>query len=150
MDLTFGQNLNTEQIQQLSLTPEMVQSLKLLRLGGEDLLDYIFEALEENPVLDIREEDLADRQLVAAVETDEKEEPFDDYGDSHDGSMDDLEYGMDWDGYYSYYDEEITYGGEDRYTDYSQKRHRYPKTSSDNLFLPNCDIFISFEMPLAF
>lgn len=116
MDLTFGQNLNTEQVQQLSLTPEMVQSLKLLRLGGEDLLDFIFQALEDNPVLDVNEEDLADRQLVAAVEADDKkEEPFDDR-ELYDGSMDDLEYGMDWD---SYYDDEITYGGEDRYTDYS-------------------------------
>ncbi len=118
MDLTFGHNLNTEQVQQLSLTPEMVQSLKLLRLGGEDLLDYIFEALEENPVLDVNEEDLADRQLVAAVEADDEEESdlSDDYRDSYDGSIDDLEYGMDWD---NYYDEEMNYGGEERYTDFS-------------------------------
>ena len=73
MDLTFQQNMNTEQIQQLTMTTEMIQSLKLLRLGGEDLLDYIFDALDENPVLDINQEALADRQMVAAVETDDEE-----------------------------------------------------------------------------
>lgn len=127
MDLTFQQNMNTEQIQQLTMTTEMIQSLKLLRLGGEDLLDYIFDALDENPVLDINQEDLADRQMVAAVETDDEEyeELSDNNGASEDGSFDELESAMDW---YDYYDETVTYGGEDRYTDYSydsEYRDRY-------------------------
>lgn len=119
MDLTFGHELNTEQIQQLSLTPEMVQSLKILRLGGEGLLEYIFEALDENPVLDVNEEDLADRQLVAAVEHDSagETEPSDDFSDYSDGSIEELEYGSDW---YSYYYDDIgRYDGDARYTDYS-------------------------------
>lgn len=66
MDLYIGHDLKTEQTQQLALTPEMVQSLNILKFSGEELLDYIFDALDENPVLDINEDDMKDRQLVAA------------------------------------------------------------------------------------
>lgn len=66
MDLYIGHDLKTEQTQQLALTPEIVQSLNILKFSGEELLDYIFDALDENPVLDINEDDMKDRQLVAA------------------------------------------------------------------------------------
>ncbi len=118
MDLTFQQNMNTEQVQQLAMTAEMIQSLKVLRLGNEELLEYIFDALEENPVLDMNQEDLVDRQMVAAVEKENRydDETSDDYRMSEDGSLDDPDYQEEW---YDYYNETMTYGGDDRYTDYS-------------------------------
>ncbi len=66
MNLGFRNDLTTEQTQQLAMTPEMIQSLKILKLSGGELLDYIFDAMDENPVLDVVEEDLANRQMVAA------------------------------------------------------------------------------------
>ena len=135
MDLTFGQELNTEQIQQLSLTPEMIQSLKILRLGGEGLLEYIFDAIEENPVLEVNEEDLADRQMVAAVENDSEAEVPDPYSDFDDGSIDELENGLDW---YNYYDNPAIYDGDDRYGDYSydsdyRDLYEYESTAEESL-----------------
>lgn len=113
MDLTFGQELNTEQTQQLSLTPEMVQSLKILRLGGEDLLEYIFDAVAENPVLDVNEDDLADRQVVAASDV-TPDDTEDAYGDKYDGGMeeDEIEEPDQDIGWQTYYDgEPAVYGG---------------------------------------
>lgn len=138
MDLTFGQKLTTEQVQKLSLNQEMVQSLNILKLGGGDLLEYIFDALDENPVLDINEEDLADRQMVAAVETDCQEEldPFGEYGAFDDGSMEGLDAGMDWTGFY--YDEMGAYGAEDVYYGYSydseyRDHYEYQSESDESL-----------------
>ena len=135
MDLTFGQELNAEQIQQLSLTPEMIQSLKILRLGGEGLLEYIFDAIEENPVLEVNEEDLADRQMVAAVENDSEAEVPDPYSDFDDGSIDELENGSGW---YNYYDNPAIYDGDDRYGDYSydsdyRDLYEYESTAEESL-----------------
>lgn len=53
MELSFRNEQKIEQKQSLSLTPEMVQSLNILRFSGGELLDYISEAIEENPVMDI-------------------------------------------------------------------------------------------------
>ena len=41
--------------QELRLTPQMVQSMDVLQMNSQDLLEYIAKAMEENPVLE-REE----------------------------------------------------------------------------------------------
>ncbi|MDD6254724.1 MAG: RNA polymerase factor sigma-54 [Eubacteriales bacterium] len=106
MDLYLGHDLKTEQTQQLALTPEMVQSLKILKFSGEELLDYIFDELDKNPVLDINEEDMKDRQMVAAssaqmsAESDAKEHLDEKYGsNSESGGWESYEW-YDYDDYF--------------------------------------------------
>lgn len=43
-------NLNLKQTQTLS--PQMVQSMKILQMGSQELLEYIEDTLQENPVLE--------------------------------------------------------------------------------------------------
>jgi len=46
-------NLSVKQSQTLS--PQMVQSMKVLQMGAQELLEYITEAVQENPVLEASE-----------------------------------------------------------------------------------------------
>lgn len=50
-------SLKTELRQDLKLTPQMMQSLELLQMTSQELLEYLSRAVEENPVLE--QEDLS-------------------------------------------------------------------------------------------
>lgn len=58
MNIFFGQHINIEQSQKLTLTPEMIQSLNILQFSTNDLLDFISETAEENPVIDLESRDI--------------------------------------------------------------------------------------------
>ena len=49
-------SLKTELRQELKLTPQLLQSMKILQMTSQDLLEYINQAAEENPVLDQQED----------------------------------------------------------------------------------------------
>ena len=46
-------NLTQKQVQTLS--PQMMQSMEILQMGSQELLEYIEEAVQENPVLEPEE-----------------------------------------------------------------------------------------------
>lgn len=64
MELNFRNELKTEQTQKLTLSQEMVQSLNILKLSGDELLDYLSDAMDENPVIDVELPDLDERQMI--------------------------------------------------------------------------------------
>ena len=43
------------QKQTQSLSPQMMQSMEVLQMGSQELLEYIEEAVQENPVLEPEE-----------------------------------------------------------------------------------------------
>lgn len=47
--------LNMSQKQTQSLSPQMMQSMEVLQMGSQELLEYIEEAVQENPVLEPEE-----------------------------------------------------------------------------------------------
>ena len=47
--------LKPELRQELKLTPQLLQSMEILQMGSQELLDYINRTAEENPVLDCEE-----------------------------------------------------------------------------------------------
>ena len=49
------------------LSPQMVQSMKILQMGIQELSEYIEEAIQENPVLEIPEPQASDTELGAAT-----------------------------------------------------------------------------------
>lgn len=55
MALQIGYGLIQEQRMKLVMTPELRQAIQLLQLSAADLEKYIYEQLEENPVLEIAE-----------------------------------------------------------------------------------------------
>lgn len=84
MKLGFG--LSLEQTQKLIMTPELRQAITVLQLSALELNDYLEQELEENPLLEVKDEH-AERETeqqssvesVESVENEEKEkeEKFD-------------------------------------------------------------------------
>ncbi len=50
--MKLGYDLTIEQKQQLSMTPELIQAIKILQMENMDLFDYVQNELMENPMLE--------------------------------------------------------------------------------------------------
>ncbi|MDY2959622.1 MAG: RNA polymerase factor sigma-54 [Hornefia sp.] len=50
--MKLGYELTIDQKQQLSMTPELIQGIKILQLNNMDLFDYVQNELLENPILE--------------------------------------------------------------------------------------------------
>lgn len=55
MNIGFG--LRLEQTQKLIMTPELRQAIKILQLSSLELNEYVNQAIMENPLIDIKEEE---------------------------------------------------------------------------------------------
>ena len=51
--MRLGYELTIEQVQKLSMTPELIQAIQILQLNQQELLEYVQNELLENPVLEI-------------------------------------------------------------------------------------------------
>ena len=49
-------HLSTELRQELKLTPQLLQSMELLQMNSQELLDYLNQVSEENPLVEQTEE----------------------------------------------------------------------------------------------
>jgi len=54
--MQMGYNLNLEQTQKLVMTPKLCQAITVLQLSSLELSTYIDQQLEENPLLELRED----------------------------------------------------------------------------------------------
>ena len=45
-------SLKTELRQELKLTPQLLQSMEILQMNSQELLEYLGRATEENPLLE--------------------------------------------------------------------------------------------------
>ncbi|MCB9987941.1 MAG: RNA polymerase factor sigma-54 [Rhodospirillales bacterium] len=80
MSNTFSQNLDLRQSQNLVMTPQLQQAIKLLQMGNMELAEYVEEELEKNPLLEkARDDDGSDDDTSssAAVESDSMDSAFD-------------------------------------------------------------------------
>ncbi|OIQ58754.1 RNA polymerase sigma-54 factor [Moorella thermoacetica] len=68
-----GLGLNLEQAQKLIITPELRQAIAVLQLSSLELADYIQRELQENPVLEVRD----DSEGAAGSESRQENDPFD-------------------------------------------------------------------------
>ncbi len=75
---TLSQNISLKQKQELALKPKMLQSLKMLSLPILELEDYIKQELEQNPLLELREEKDEEEQENLETPAQESKEPLDD------------------------------------------------------------------------
>jgi RNA polymerase sigma-54 factor len=64
--------LSLEQTQKLILTPELRQAIAILQLSSQELLEYVEQEMEKNPILEISEE-----QSEQQLEKENSEEQFD-------------------------------------------------------------------------
>ena len=51
--MKLSTQLNLKQSQSLALTPQLVQSIKLLQLGNQELAEFVRSELEKNPLLEL-------------------------------------------------------------------------------------------------
>ena len=69
MELKLG--VSTKQTQNLAITPQMQQALKLLQLSNVELNEHLTEEIEKNPFLELNEKQNKN-------ESDHKDKPKDD------------------------------------------------------------------------
>lgn len=84
--MRMGYGLNVVQTQKLIMTPELRQAIAVLQLSSLELSTYVEQQLQENPLLEVREEEFE------KVDTQEKEP------DKADGEK---EYDIDWQEYFN-------------------------------------------------
>ncbi len=109
MALEIRQNLNQELrlTQELVMTPQLQQAIKLLQLSRLELADRVQEEMAENPLLEeLREEEgggegdpTEDRAVVPEAREAPREEPRDEPADGDDRKPE-----IDWEQYLSYTD----------------------------------------------
>ncbi len=86
--MRLGYGLNVEQTQKLIMTPELRQAITVLQLSSLELSLYIEQQLQENPLLELREE-----------ETDENGEEGE-FEWELEGGEEKREYDLDWEEYF--------------------------------------------------
>ncbi len=70
MNLSFG--IRLEQAQKLIMTPELRQAIKILQFSSLELVDFVNQMIEENPMIEINEE-----ENIVTQEKKEKETEID-------------------------------------------------------------------------
>jgi len=83
----MGYGLNIEQTQRLIMTPELRQAITVLQLSALELSMYIEEQLQENPLLELQEEEIDKAAELAKEKLVEEEETK-------------REYDLDWEEYF--------------------------------------------------
>ncbi|MFX4262574.1 RNA polymerase factor sigma-54 [Pelotomaculum propionicicum] len=86
--MRIGYGLNMEQTQKLIMTPELRQAITVLQLSSLELSMYIEQQLQENPLLDLRDDDT------------EKNLELVDKGKSEEVGEEKKEYDLDWELYF--------------------------------------------------
>ncbi len=67
--MAIAPSLQQKQSQSLVMTPKLAQSIKLLQLSHADLMDYVQEEVEKNPLLEIGRDENTDRRGAEQANT---------------------------------------------------------------------------------
>ncbi len=70
----FSQRLDLRQSQNLVMTPQLQQAIKLLQLNNIEIAEFVEEEMEQNPLLEKKEQD-PDESNIAEEKQPEKSEP---------------------------------------------------------------------------
>ena len=57
VNMKLNQNITIEQRQELVMTPDLIQSIRILKYNSLELSDYVQEQMKANPVLEYKEQD---------------------------------------------------------------------------------------------
>ena len=72
MNIGFGLNLNVNASQQLVLTPQLKQAIKILQMSSIELQQEVQQQLESNPLLEEAEEVDVDETKIDEINNTEK------------------------------------------------------------------------------
>lgn len=76
--MRLGHSLNQVQTQKLAMTPELRQAIAILQFSAIELSQYIEQELMENPVIELKENEIDDENNIETIEKiePEKEEKY--------------------------------------------------------------------------
>lgn len=128
MPIGFG--LTMEQVQKLVMTPELRQAITVLQLSALELQQYIQNELQENPFLEVREDDGDGDEVAASIE------PSDQIANSERSDIDWQEYFAD--------------RSDPGYV--QQPREEYPEYSYENFLTQGASLqeHLQLQLELAF
>jgi len=75
----FSQKLDLRQSQNLVMTPQLQQAIKLLQLNNVEISEFIEEEIAQNPLLEKKESDPSESNASENIETKENNSPSDDF-----------------------------------------------------------------------
>ena len=75
--MKIGYELTTEQKAKLSMTPRLIQGIRILQMNNLELADYIKNELLENPVIEESREETAGNAEDEVPDTEDSEIPQD-------------------------------------------------------------------------
>ena len=75
--MKIGYELTTEQKAKLSMTPRLIQGIRILQMNNLELADYIKNELLENPVIEESREETAGNAEDEVPDTEDTEIPQD-------------------------------------------------------------------------
>ena len=75
----MSQKLDLRQSQNLVMTPQLQQAIKLLQLNNLEIAEFIEEEIAQNPLLEKKEQDPADGSEAADTPAENNESPSDDF-----------------------------------------------------------------------
>ncbi len=88
--MRMGYELHIEQTQRLIMTPELRQAITVLQLSSLDLSMYIQQQLQENPLLELREDEVGSSEDFAGEESPVEQEEEEDKSENE----------IDWEEYF--------------------------------------------------
>lgn len=75
----ISQKLDLKQSQNLVMTPQLQQAIKLLQLNNVEIAEFIEEEIAQNPLLEKKESDPSDSNEAANIPAEKNEAPSDDF-----------------------------------------------------------------------
>ena len=75
----ISQKLDLKQSQNLVMTPQLQQAIKLLQLNNMEIAELVDEEIEQNPLLEKKETDPADSQAAEDAPAERNDAPSDDF-----------------------------------------------------------------------
>lgn len=127
--------LELKMTQQLVMTPQLQQAIKLLQLSRTDLIDAVREELLENPLLDERSEISATEARIEGVEDVQKREDKDQTAEAKgDADVKESQEQIDWDAYFENYSSPMPGTGPQRLRDDDLPGYEATLTRETTLF----------------
>ena len=126
--------LELKMSQQLVMTPQLQQAIKLLQLSRTDLIDAVRDELMENPLLEEQSEIAASEVQVQSVEDLEKKEKKEETREAGDGDTQDANKEIDWESYFENYSSPLPGTGPQRLRDDDMPGFEATLTRTETLF----------------
>lgn len=127
--------LELKMSQQLVMTPQLQQAIKLLQLSRTDLIDAVREELLENPLLDERSEISATEARIESVEDVQKREDKDATAEAKgDADAKESQEQIDWEAYFENYSSPMPGTGPQRLRDDDLPGYEATLTRETTLF----------------